>query len=277
MAVEHLFPTGGRFGVVGDPVGHSRSPQLHRAAYAALGIDADYQRLPIPADLFDQTVRALHGSGFCGVNVTIPHKTAALAVADECSADATAIGAANTLTLRADGTIRADNTDAPGLLAAIGTESSFGSALVLGAGGTARAAVHALASTGTAVTIWNRTTAKALELANEFGVDHASELDASNAQLVVNTTAVGMDPRDTVESLLAQLPLDHQSLRGKTVVDFVYRQNGSPLALLASESGATVIEGSELLVRQAALSFELWFDREPPLEVMRAAFDNPAD
>src|SRR5699024_3860738 len=138
-------------GVCGWPVAHSRSPQMHNAALAAAGLLAwRYTRLPLPAGLFAETVRALPARGFRGVNVTIPHKEAALALGTEATPAARAIGAAITLTSRPDGTIHADNTDAPGLLAVVRRrlDPAGRTALVLGAGGAARAAVHALAGAG---------------------------------------------------------------------------------------------------------------------------------
>ena len=150
-----------RLGVIGWPVAHSRSPAMFRAAFAACAMrDWSYQALPLPQELFEQTVRALGASGFVGANVTIPHKQAALELADRTSGPARAIGAANTLTFGADGTIEAHNTDAPGLIAALGRSTGMPahpSALVLGAGGSARAAVWALQDAGAAsVSIWNR-------------------------------------------------------------------------------------------------------------------------
>ena len=124
-----------RLGVAGWPVAHSRSPAMHNAALEAVGLDGwRYQHLPLPPELFAETVRALPAVGFAGINVTIPHKEAALALADEATATARAIGAANTLTFAPDGTVRADNTDAPGLMAALGDERPR-TAVVLGAGG----------------------------------------------------------------------------------------------------------------------------------------------
>ena len=135
-------------GVCGWPVAHSRSPQMHNAALAAVGLaDWRYLRLPLPPELFEEAVRALPAAGFRGVNVTIPHKHAALALADEMTVAAQAIGAANTLTFE-DGRIEADNTDAPGLIAAIGERVAGRSALVLGAGGAGRAAAWALRTAG---------------------------------------------------------------------------------------------------------------------------------
>ncbi len=158
-----------RLGVLGWPVAHSRSPAIHNAALAALGMEGwRYQRLPVPPTLFAQTTRALGQAGFLGVNVTIPHKQAALALAGQASQAAREIGAANTLTFAADGTIAAENTDAPGLLAALGRSPRGMRALVLGAGGSARAAVWALREAGASeVSVWNRTPERAETLARE--------------------------------------------------------------------------------------------------------------
>src|SRR5689334_19128381 len=143
---------------------------MHNAAFAATGLDWRYVKLPVPPELFERTVRALPGSGYRGANVTIPHKVAALELADAASAPARAIGAANTLTFRDDGGIDADNTDAGGFLAALGESPRGRSALVLGAGGAARAVVWALAEAGASdVAIWNRTAERAEELARAFG------------------------------------------------------------------------------------------------------------
>jgi shikimate dehydrogenase len=137
-------------GVCGWPVAHSRSPQMHNAALAAVGLDDwRYLRLPLPPDLFAETARALPAAGFRGVNVTIPHKQAALALADRASEAATAIGAANTLTF-ADGAIVADNTDAPGLLASLPESPAGRTVLILGAGGAGRAAAWAMKAAGAA-------------------------------------------------------------------------------------------------------------------------------
>ena len=152
-----------RLGVLGWPVAHSRSPQIQNAALEALGLTGwRYQLLPVPPDRFGETVRALAAAGFRGANVTIPHKQAALAVADTASASARAIGAANTLTFEDDGTIAADNTDAPAVVESLPFAPAGRTALVLGAGGSARAAVWALLDAGAAeVRVWNRTADRA--------------------------------------------------------------------------------------------------------------------
>jgi shikimate dehydrogenase len=261
-----------RFGVAGDPVSHSLSPRIHNAAYEALGLSADYQRLPIPPPLFAETVTALPDSGFNGINVTIPHKRAALELADKATPATRAIGAANTLSFD-DGEITADNTDAPGMLAALQMDPAGKTALVLGAGGTARAALWALTGAGASVFIWNRTARRAELLAAEFGARMVENpADVSRPEIIVNTTAVGMDAAATEESACADLRLDLSVLGDQAVVvDFVYRSGGSPLTLAARSRGLSTVSGEELLVRQAALSFEIWFKRDAPLDAMRAA------
>jgi shikimate dehydrogenase len=245
-----------RFGVLGWPVSHSRSPAIHRAAYEALGLtDWHYQRLPVPPEVFEETVRALPAAGFAGANVTIPHKEAALALADEATDAAREIGAANTLTFRPDGTIHADNTDAPALLAALG-EPLPDTALVLGAGGSARAAVWALQRAGVAVSVWNRTRSRAEAL----GVP---VVDAPTpAGLLVNCTSVGLDDPDALPTDPAPYPV---------VVELVYREGGTALQRAAQAAGARVVDGLEILVRQGALSFEQWSGRPAPLDAMRRA------
>ena len=250
-------------GVLGDPVGHSRSPAMHNAAFAALGLDWRYVKLPVAADVFTETVRALPASGYRGVNVTIPHKEAALALADHVGDAARAIGAANTLTF-ADGAIHADNTDAAGLLAALPRAPQGMRALVLGAGGAGRAAAWALSEAGADVTVWNRTAERARTLARELGVAAAEAPDP--AELVVNATSVGLRPGDSIEGLpLAALhPPD-------LAVELVYGDHETPFAAWAAAGGAEVVAGLEVLVRQGALALEHWTGREPPLDVMRSA------
>lgn len=261
-----------RFGVAGYPVAHSRSPQMHEAAYARFGIDAEYQRLPIPPELFEETVRALPGSGFVGINVTIPHKHAAAEIADEVSPAVEAVGAANTLTFE-NGKILAENTDAPGMIGAIARPIEGVRALVLGAGGTGRAAAWALQDAGAEVSVHNRTAERAVKLADDLHVAVAFETaGGADFPLIVNTTAVGMDAGTSEEAALDALGLDLDEIPpNATIVDFVYRDGGSPLSNAARSRGLTVVDGNELLARQGALSFEIWFDRPAPLQAMRAA------
>ncbi len=258
-----------RLGVLGWPVAHSRSPAIHNAALASLGMkDWRYQRLPVPPELFAETTRALRQSGFLGANVTIPHKHAALALADEASATASAIGAANTLSFDADGSISAENTDAPGLIAALG-ESPLGMrVLVLGAGGSARAAVWALREAGAAeVSVWNRTPERARDLARDLGVLAAERPGA--AELLVNCTSVGLRPSADELEQLGLTPANVGAY--PLVVDLVYRGELTQLQRAAREHGARTVDGLEVLVAQGSLSFELWTGCAPPLDVMRRA------
>ncbi len=262
-----------RLGVLGWPVAHSRSPAMHNAALAHEGLAGwRYQRLPVPPQLFDETVRALPAAGFLGANVTIPHKRAALLVADSASAAATAIGAANTLSFdAAGGAIAAENTDAPGLLAAIDRPVNGISALVLGAGGSARAAVWALTHAGAGeVSVWNRTPERAEQLARELGARAVRE--PAPAELLVNCTSVGLVSSASAEDQLNQLGLSFDQLSGyPNVVDLVYSPRTTALLAAAQAHGARVVDGLDVLLAQGALSFELWTGRSAPLEVMRGA------
>jgi shikimate dehydrogenase len=264
-----------RLGVLGWPIAHSRSPAIHNAALAHLGMEGwRYQRLPVPPELLEQTTRALGPSGFVGANVTIPHKQAALALADEASAAARAIGAANTLTFAADGSIAAENTDAPGLIAALERPPGGMRALVLGAGGSARAAAWALREAGASeVLVWNRTPERAEALARDLGVRAVPT--PQPADLLVNCTSVGLQPlqRSATEAeALNQLGLAFDQVGEYSyVVDLVYSEGSTPLLAAATAQGVPTLDGLEVLVAQGALSFELWTGRQPPVEVMRRA------
>jgi shikimate dehydrogenase len=267
-----------RLGVLGWPVAHSRSPAMHNAALAALGMDGwRYQRLPVPPALFVETVRSLGSVGFAGANVTIPHKQAALALADRAGATARAIGAANTLTFAPDGTIAAENTDAPGLIAALELSPRGMRAQVLGAGGSARAAAWALRQAGASeVYVWNRTSERAEALAGELGVRAVSE--PVGADLLINCTSVGLNVERsaTEDEALNQLGLTFDQVGEYSyVVDMVYRSGSTPLLAAATAHGSRTLDGLEILVAQGALSFELWTGRQAPLEVMRGAAREP--
>jgi shikimate dehydrogenase len=255
-----------RLGVCGWPVAHSRSPQMHNAALAQLGLTQwRYQRLPIPPHLFAETVRALPNAGFKGVNVTIPHKEAALQLADQATETAKAIGAANTLTFEAQ-TIHADNTDATGFLTALRTSAYGKTALVLGAGGSARAILYALHQAGASeIRLWNRTEARAQALADEF----KATVSAEPADIIVNCTSVGLaNPSETFKAL----PIKADDLcAGRTVVDLVYRHGGTLLLNAAKANGAEVVDGLEILVAQGAASLERWTGRTAPDQAMREA------
>ncbi|HEY2638136.1 MAG TPA: shikimate dehydrogenase [Solirubrobacteraceae bacterium] len=262
-----------RLGVLGWPVAHSRSPAMHNAALAELGLDDwTYQLLPVPPELFAETVRALPELGFRGVNVTIPHKEAALAVADEATERAQAVGAANTLTFAGE-RILADNTDAPGVIAALPEPPTDRRALVLGAGGSARGVVWALRDAGAVeVLVWNRTPARAEQLARELGARAVAR--AEPADLLVNCTAAGLDSGDDP---FKHLPLSADDLPGYScVMDLVYGPRDTALIAAARRRGVTVVDGLEVLVRQGALSFARWTGRPAPVDAMRTAARDPA-
>lgn len=258
-----------RLAVLGHPVAHSRSPAMHTAALAALGLAGEwsYEAIDLAPDEFEPRVRRMAGEGFAGANVTVPHKGAALSLADSLSETAREIGAANTLSFEA-GEVRADNTDAQGFLDALPERPSGRRALVLGAGGAARAVVWALAREGAEVTVWNRTALRAEHLCQELGGAPAGEPDSATFELIVNTTAAGLRGEDP----LAELPLDPAGFgAGQTIVDLVYGDRPSHLLVAAEAAGAAVLDGIEVLVRQGALSLEIWTGRPAPLETMRCA------
>ena len=261
-----------RLAVLGHPVGHSRSPAMHSAALVELGLAEEwsYEAIDLAPDEFEPRVRAMADEGFVGANVTVPHKGAALSLADSLSETAREIGAANTLSF-AGGEIRADNTDAQGLMDALPKAPGGKRALVLGAGGAARAAVWALSREGAEVEVWNRTELRSRNLCEELGGKPVEAVDLRSYELVVNSTSVGLHG----ENPFAELPFEPSDLEERhTVVDLVYGAAPSQLLTVAFAVGAGVVDGIEILVRQGALSLEIWTDQPAPLEIMRrAAFE----
>jgi shikimate dehydrogenase len=255
-------------GVAGWPVAHSRSPEMFAPALRELGLDWLYARLPLPPERFAETARALAGSGFRGINVTMPHKRAAHDLADERTAAATAIGAANTVTYE-DGRIEADNTDAAGFLDALAAEVAGLRCLVLGAGGSARAVAWALSDAGAGeVSVWNRTPERASELAGELGLRAVERPE--RADLIVNCTSVGISGDLGEDEAIAAVALDAVD-PPPTFFDLVYGAGPTPLARWAARGGARVVDGREMLVRQGARSLERWTGRSAPVETMRQA------
>jgi shikimate dehydrogenase len=248
---------------------------MHNAALAHVGLAGwRYQLLPVPPALIEQTLRALPDAGFAGVNVTIPHKEAALAVATEATERAQAIGAANTLVYRDDGAIYADNTDGPALtetLAALPSPvTAPRSALVLGAGGSARAALWALRDAGVAeLTIWNRTAERAATLAAEFSARAVPDAQAAQpVELLVNCTAVELHGADP----FAELPITPAQLAGcGALADYAYAGAETRLVAAARQAGVPAVDGLELLVVQGALAFERFTGHPAPRGVMRGA------
>ena len=258
-----------RLAVLGHPVAHSRSPAMQNAALVALGLGEEwsYEAIDVAPEQFEARVRAMPAEGFAGANVTIPHKAAALALADAPTEVAKEIGAANTLVFAA-GRIQAHNTDARGLLAALPGTPLDARALVLGAGGAARAVVWALVGEGARVEVWNRTGGRAESLCAQLGGKAVAAPSQAEYDLIVNTSSAGLGGGDP----FAELPLVPGGFAaGQLVVDMVYGSAPSPLLGAAAAAGAATVDGIEVLVQQGALSLRLWSGREPPLEVMRAA------
>ncbi|MBS1843819.1 MAG: shikimate dehydrogenase [Actinobacteria bacterium] len=227
-----------------------------------------YGALDVAPEDFEATVAELAvAEEYAGVNITVPHKEAALAMADEASEGARAIGAANTLSFR-EGRIVADNTDAGGLLRSLPRSFRGERVLVLGAGGAARAAIWALVDEGASVDVWNRTADRGATVAAELGAGTITDPDPAAYSLIVNTTAVGLAGEDTFEAL----PLSPDSFAaGQTVLDMVYTEEPSALLAAAEDAGATVVDGLEMLVQQGALSLRIWTGEEPSIEAMRTA------
>ena len=268
-----------RLAVLGQPISHSRSPAMHNAALAELGLadEWSYEAIEVAPDHFAARIRAMPREGFVGANVTVPHKLAALALSDLASEAAREIGAANTLSF-ASGRVAAENTDATGFLDALPEPPEGERALVLGAGGSARAVVWALLTHGATVAIWNRTPAGAERLAAEFGARVArpnradGALPTGNQDLIVNATTVGMGASTQRGSDPKGLPIDADAL-GQThqLVDFAYGAVETELVRSAKARGARVVDGLEVLVRQGAASLRIWTGLHPPIEAMRRA------
>ena len=269
-------------GLIGWPVEHSVSPAMHNAAFEATGLPWHYTLLPTPPGRIKAALTGLKAQGYRGANVTVPHKQAVMPHLDEIADPARAIGAVNTI-IAQEGQLIGYNTDGDGFLAALreaGFEPAGRSALVLGAGGAARAVVYALAQAGCAVTIHNRTVQRAAQLAHHMqdaGV-HApvtwlpitatlSDLDLARFDLLVNATPVGMWPQTDASPWPETLPLPSRW----TVFDLVYNPTETRLLAQARAAGATTVGGLGMLVHQGALAFERWTGHSPPREVMQAA------
>lgn len=265
-------------GVCGFPIGHSKSPVLFAHWFREHGIAGQYVPLRIAPDDFATVLHALPRAGFRGVNVTVPHKQAALARADCVSPAARAIGAANTLTFGADGLIAADNTDAYGFIANLRAgapewQPASRPALLLGAGGAARAAAHVLLEAGVpTLRIANRTRDRAEELAAHFGarievVGWSEREDAvDGAATIVNATSLGMLGKPPLDLRLAAAPRD------ALVTDMVYNPLVTPLLAAARARGMPTVDGLGMLLHQARPGFRAWFGRDPEVtEALRAA------
>lgn len=259
-------------GVIGSPIAHSRSPRLHRHWLKTYGIEGYYIPMDVAAGDLEQVLRTLPKAGFVGVNVTIPHKEAALQLADQVTDRATLIGAANTLIFRPDGRIIADNTDGYGFLENLRSGApdwhpKSGPAVVFGAGGAARAVVASLIEAGVPeILVTNRTRARAERLHEDFGkrVRVVDWVQAGNiveeARLLVNTTSLGMIGKPEL-----RVPLDGLQ-RGTVVTDLVYTPLKTHLLQVAEEAGCITVDGLGMLLYQAVPGFERWFGTRPVVD-----------
>ncbi len=259
-------------GIIGDPVAHSLSPAMHNAALQAKGINQQYARWHTPAADLPARLQSLRSEGMVGANVTLPHKVAIAALLDRTVAIAQELGAVNTIVREVDGSLTGHNTDAPALqasLQAYGADLATQRAVILGAGGAARAALWALRNAGCQqISLINRTlsSAQALVLPHEQALAAADPQVAdclADASLLINVTSLGWKDSDPA-------PLDLGLLHAKLLVyDTVYRQTA--LLKAAAACGAAHYDGLDMLVRQAGLAFSRWFALPAPLDVMRAA------
>lgn len=256
-------------GVLGWPVGHSRSPRLHGFWLDRHGIDGAYVPLPVPPGHLEAVLRALPHMGFAGANVTVPHKEAALALADHVEPLTRRIGAVNTLVVRDDGSLEGRNTDAFGFLENLrqghpGFSAARGPAVVLGAGGAARAVIAALLDDGVPeIRLTNRTAERAQEVAAALGGNvrvvpwEEREQALDGAALVVNTTSLGMTGQLPLTLGLGALPAD------AVVTDIVYVPLETDLLAAARRRGNPVVDGLGMLLHQARPGFAAWFGVMP--------------
>jgi len=256
-------------GVLGWPVAHSRSPRLHNYWLERYGINGAYLPLPVRPEHFDEAVRGLVRLGFAGANVTVPHKEAAFALCDRADASAKKAGAANTLVFSAAGEISGSNTDGFGFLEALRAgaprfDARKGPAVIIGAGGSARAVVLALVGAkAPEIRLVNRTAERADRLAEELGgpirrvawSEGPRALDG--AALLVNTTMLGMKGQAPLELDLGRLPPE------AVVNDIVYTPLETDLLRAAQKRGNTAVDGLGMLLHQARAGFKAWFGRDP--------------
>ncbi len=259
-------------GVVGWPVAHSRSPRLHGHWLARHGIDGAYVPLPVHPDDLIPAVHGLRAAGFRGLNVTLPHKQAVMRLCDRLEPSAHQAGAVNTLVFGPGepgrpGEIVGSNTDGTGFMANLSAHGVHcaGSALILGAGGAARAIAAALLGAGCAVAVCNRTGARSAALADALPglqtVPWAARSAAlDNQALLVNTTQLGMDGQPPLEIDLAAAPAS------MVVADIVYAPLLTPLLAAASACGLVTVDGIGMLLHQAVPGFAAWFGTTPVVD-----------
>jgi len=264
-------------GVIGSPISHSRSPQLHQHWLKTLGIRGHYIPMDIATDTLADVIKLLPKMGFVGVNITVPHKETVFGLADLVTDRATLIGAVNTLIFRKDGLIHADNTDGYGFIenlrqGAPKWDAKAGPAVVLGAGGAARAVIASLLDVGVPeILLTNRTRIRADKLKDDFGkrITVVEWVQAGNimenANLVVNTTSLGMVGKPEMRVPLDALP------PSAVVTDLVYAPLQTRLLKTADEIGCVTVDGLGMLLHQAVPAFERWFGVRPTVDAATRA------
>ena len=253
------------FAIFGNPVGHSLSPAMHNAAFSEMGLDAVY--VPFCVKDIEGAIRGIRALGIRGVSVTIPFKTAVMPLLDEVEEAARIIGAVNTIA-NDDGILRGFNTDWSGLVHSL--EESLDirgrTFAIIGAGGTARAAVFGILKQGGIPVIVNRTQEKGEQLAREFGCRFSplAKIRDVEADCLINTTPVGMAPLEN------QTPMERrESARFAWVMDVIYRPDRTRLLREAQEAGCKTINGLGMFLYQGADQLRLWTGQEPPMALMR--------
>jgi shikimate dehydrogenase len=261
-------------GVIGDPVRHSLSPVLHNAAYRELGLDWVFVAFEVAEGQTHGALDAMRALGLVGLSVTMPHKSAAAAWCDELTDEAAVLRSVNTISVETDGRLVGDSTDGEGFVQSLrdcGHDPLPPTALVLGAGGAARAVARSLGRAGIAVLVSARkadAARSAAALADGVATPWADRADAAaRADLVVNATPVGMAGRPGDDC-----PIPLESVHpGQVVADLVYHPLQTPLLRGALDRGAEVVDGLGMLVHQAALQVERWTGRRGPVATMRTA------
>lgn len=255
------------YGIIGWPVAHSLSPAMHNAAFRALGIKAVYGLMPVRPEALPEAIGGLRALNIGGVSVTIPHKEAVLSLLDEVDETARRIGAVNTI-LNQEGSLLGFNTDWLGARRALEEKIALSGrrAVVVGAGGSARAVVYALKEAGAQVVIYNRTFSRAEALAEAFGAE-AFPLEAlpeAEGDILVQTTSVGLkEDRSPVPKEILS--------RFEVVMDLVYQPLETRLLREAREAGCEVVDGLSMLVYQGVEQFRIWTGESPPASLMRQA------
>ncbi len=273
-------------GILGWPVAHSKSPQMHESAARALGIKLRYERFEVAPDDLAGAVRRKHEEAIDGYNLTVPHKEAIMELLDEVAPAALAIGAVNTV-VRVDGRYVGHNTDAPGLVRSLedaGVQLSDARVVVLGAGGAARAAVVGLSNAGAdEIAVLSRRPEQSEVLIQSLAAHVECTLEAAplseaswyfdTATLLVQATSATLGSNPGALEFAASLPIDALPAEA-AVVDMVYEPLRTTVLARAEDHGLSIVDGIGMLLHQGAIAFEMWTGFEPPIDVMRAALND---